>query len=242
MKILIVRHGEPNYAIDGLTEKGKREAELLADRLCRENISKLYCSPLGRARLTAEPTAKRLGIEAEIKPWLREFDAATVKLPYLDHEECCWDILPEYINGLDNIYHPTKWLNEEFIRESDIPTEYAKVCHSLDTLLASHGYERDGYNYKAIAPNHDTVVIVCHFGLTAVLLSHLLNCSPYSIWQHVCTAPTAVTTLYSEERIEGKALFRAASIGDVSHLYKGDEEPSFAARFCECFTDDTRHH
>ena len=134
------------------------------------------------------------------------------------------------------------WLEEEFLKNSDIPKEYAKVCRELDALLARHGYVRDGYNYRAAAPNHDTLVFVCHFGLTAVLLSHLLNCSPYSIWQHICTAPTAVTTLYTEERIEGKALFRAASIGDVSHLYAGGEEPSFAARFCECFTDDTRHH
>ena len=27
----------------------------------------------------------------------------------------------------------------------------------------------------------------------------------------------------------------------VSHLYVGDEEVSFSGRFCECFTDDTRH-
>ena len=27
MKLLIIRHGDPDYAIDGLTEAGKREAE-----------------------------------------------------------------------------------------------------------------------------------------------------------------------------------------------------------------------
>ena len=31
MKLLIIRHGEPDYSIDSLTEKGWREAELLAD-------------------------------------------------------------------------------------------------------------------------------------------------------------------------------------------------------------------
>ena len=33
MRILIIRHGDPDYEIDGLTEKGKREAALLAKRL-----------------------------------------------------------------------------------------------------------------------------------------------------------------------------------------------------------------
>jgi len=242
MKLIIVRHGEPNYEIDGLTEKGRREADLLADRLCREDITSFYCSPLGRARLTAMPTAKRLNREPEILPWLREFDADKVKLPYLDKEACCWDILPEYIDSLEKIYHPTEWLNEDFIKNSAIPSAYENVCRELDKILELHGYKRDGYNYTAIKPNHDTIVFVCHFGLTGVLLSHLLNCSPYSIWQHTCIAPTGVTTLYTEERIEGKALFRAACIGDTSHLYSAGEEPSFAARFCECFTDDTRHN
>ena len=33
MKLLIVRHGEPNYEDDCLTEKGRREATALAERL-----------------------------------------------------------------------------------------------------------------------------------------------------------------------------------------------------------------
>jgi probable phosphoglycerate mutase len=56
MKILIIRHGDPNYEIDGLTEKGKIEAELLSKRITKERIDAFYCSPLGRARLTAAPT------------------------------------------------------------------------------------------------------------------------------------------------------------------------------------------
>ena len=111
----------------------------------------------------------------------------------------------------------------------------------ISRTLEAHGYKREKYNYKAIKPNHDTIVFVCHFGLMSVLLSHVMNCSPYSIWQHVCAAPTSVTTIYTEERCCGEALLRIGSIGDTSHLYNADEPISFAARFCECFTDDTRH-
>ena len=35
MRIMIVRHGEPDYDRDSLTEKGWREAEYLSERLCR---------------------------------------------------------------------------------------------------------------------------------------------------------------------------------------------------------------
>jgi len=241
MKLIIVRHGDPDYSIDGLTEKGKKEVELLADRLCKENIGAVYCSTLGRARLTAEPTLKRLGINAEYCEWLREFSYAPVNLPYLEREDCCWDILPSYMETLSKIYSPTEWMNEEFIKNSNVYAEYLNVCSKLDHILEKHGYRRSGYSYVAEKPNHDTVVLVCHFGLTAVLLSHLMNCSPYSVWQHTCTAPTSVSVLYTEEREESIAHFRASSIGDTSHLYVADEPPAFAARFCECFTDDTRH-
>ena len=56
MKLLIIRHGDPDYTIDSLTEKGRKEAELLKDRLEKSDIKDFYCSPLGRARATAEPT------------------------------------------------------------------------------------------------------------------------------------------------------------------------------------------
>ena len=100
---MIVRHGDPDYSIDGLTEKGKREAELLADRLCKENISAVYCSTLGRARRTAEPTLQRFGIEAEYCEWLREFDYAKIKDPTLEWKDCCWDMLPSYMETLTDI-------------------------------------------------------------------------------------------------------------------------------------------
>ena len=32
MRLIFIRHGDPDYVHDTLTEKGKREAELLAQR------------------------------------------------------------------------------------------------------------------------------------------------------------------------------------------------------------------
>ena len=74
MKIMIVRHAEPDYSIDSLTEKGRVEAELLSRRLCREkDVLGYYVSPLGRARETARYTMEKLGSQAEVLPWLEEF-------------------------------------------------------------------------------------------------------------------------------------------------------------------------
>lgn len=240
MRILIIRHGDPDYDIDGLTEKGKIEAEALSEYLKTEKIDKIYCSTLGRARLTAQPTLEKKGMDATYCEWLREFNYEQVNLPYLDAPEIVWDLLPEFVNAHPELYTP-EWYTADFIKETGIKTAYDEVCRQLDAVLKEHGYERDGFNYKAVRPNHDTIAFVCHFGVTAVLLSHILNCSPVSVWQHSVTLTTSVTTLYSEERCEGKALFRMCGMNDLRHLYEKDIEPSFCARFCECFTDDTRH-
>ena len=62
MKLIIIRHAEPDYEIDGLTKKGQREAELLAKRLSEIKPDVFYCSTMGRAKCTIEPTLKALSI------------------------------------------------------------------------------------------------------------------------------------------------------------------------------------
>ena len=56
MNIYIIRHAEPDYARDSLTEKGWHEAELLSRRLSKIPDASYYTSPLGRARATASLT------------------------------------------------------------------------------------------------------------------------------------------------------------------------------------------
>lgn len=75
MKLLMIRHGDPNYEIDSLTEKGWREAELLAERMEKTEVQEYFVSPLGRAKDTASCTLKRTGRTAVECAWLREFDA-----------------------------------------------------------------------------------------------------------------------------------------------------------------------
>ncbi len=241
MKLMIVRHGDPDYAIDGLTEKGKREAELLADRLCREDISAVYCSTMGRAQLTAQPTLERSGLTAEYCEWLREFSYVAVYPPYEREGSLCWDQHPAYMSENPELYSPTAWREHPVLKAAGAGEAYDTVCAALDAVLEAHGYRRHGCHYDVLEPSHKTLVFVCHYGVSGVLLSHLMHCSPYTIWQNACTAPTAVTTFYTEERVRGIASLRCTGMGDVSHLYAGGEAPAFSARFCECFDDKTRH-
>lgn len=127
------------------------------------------------------------------------------------------------------------------MQSGNVEKKYNKVCKGVDELLAKHGYVHKGNVFEVKKPNHDTIVLFCHFGVECVILSHIFGCSPMVLWHNFVALPTSVTTLITEEREEGIAVFRTQQFGDISHLYAGGEEPAFAARFCECFTDDTRH-
>ena len=65
MKLLLIRHGEPDYAHDCLTETGVREAEALAERIAPMDIDEYHVSTMGRALRTIEPTLRLAGRTAE---------------------------------------------------------------------------------------------------------------------------------------------------------------------------------
>lgn len=240
MKLLIVRHADPDYSIDSLTPQGHIEAELLSQKLSKLDVKAFYVSILGRAKDTANYTLKKMNRTATVCDWLQEFAGfmegadGSKRIP--------WDWRPKDWSGEERFYDKDAWLDVPVMTTGTVRAEYERVTSELDKLLAAHGYERSGYIYNAVNANEDTVILFCHFGVECVLLSHLLNVSPMVLWHGCCAAPSSVTTLVTEEREKGIASFRMSSFGDVSHLYAGGEEPSFAARFCETYDNMEQRH
>lgn len=81
---LLIRHGETDYNkkmhIAGrlpnvhLNQKGRQQAQLLADKLGAASIKAIYSSPLERTLETAEPLAKKLKMDITPMPGLLETD------------------------------------------------------------------------------------------------------------------------------------------------------------------------
>lgn len=243
MRILLIRHGDPIYKNDTLTEKGWREAELLGQRAARfKDITDIYCSPLKRAQDTASCTLKLLKREAVVLPWLREFDYR-IEDPTTGRHGVPWDFMPEYWTEIDAMYDRKNWKSTGIYRSNpELVPAYDQVCTSLDDLLAGYGYRRY-HNYyvtdhKETPERQDaTIVCFCHLGITLVILSHLLNISPAVLLHSFYLAPTSVTVLATEERMPGKASFRAQVVGDTSHLRDGGEPVSSAGYFTDTFSE-----
>lgn len=141
MKLLIIRHGDPNYSIDSLTEKGWREAEYLSERLSGMDIKKFYVSSMGRAKDTASFTLKKMGRSAEECKWLREF-APLICHPGEKEEKIVWDWLPQDWTKEERFYQKDHWFEPELLREAKVREEYEWVTGELDRLLERHGYVR----------------------------------------------------------------------------------------------------
>lgn len=241
MKILIIRHADPDYSIDSLTETGWEEAKALVPRLEKLSIKAFYVSPYGRAQDTASLTLQATGRTAETLPWLKEFGPMIIK-PGSDRRSCVWDWLPSDWTQDKRCFDREAWLETDFAAPYHLDEEIRWVWDGLDALIAKHGYVRDGDIYRPVAPNEDTIVLFCHFGLECVLLSRLLNISPMVLWHGFSAAPSSVTSLITEERREGTAYFRMNAMGDTSHLYAAGMEPSFSCRFCEVYTREDQRH
>ena len=235
MKILIIRHAEPDYSIDSLTEKGWREAELLSQRLVRMKIDACYCSPLGRAKDTARPTMEKLGREAEILPWLEEFSALYIS-PRTGVMERPFDLMPQYWSIQPEMYDREKWLDHSLYQTGNIREVYEQTARGVDNLLAEYGYFRrqGSLIFDCERNDHTVICLFCHCIIGQTIIAHLLGMSAPLLWHTTMLPTSSVTTLVTEERIPGQVLFRMFQMGDTSHLYAADEPVSAAGCFREC--------
>ena len=254
MRLIFIRHREPDYRKDSLTTKGIEEARLLKEYLKRTDLGEVYVSPLGRAALTAQ-IARGEDYDLHTAWWLEEIGNIVdrYRLPELQHayrnsiiekqetHYITWDIMPSYLYTHPEYIHPENWRNGAISVTGKLGDLYDKRTGRLDDLLARHGYHRDGNLYKTEQGNHDTLTFFCHLGIGTLLISHLINVSPFALWHGFAINTSSITEIYTEEREKGTVIFRISRMGDISHLSMRNEEPSFNARFCEVFEDDTRH-
>ena len=163
MRLLIIRHADPDYVHDSLTPTGHEEATYLAAYLRDVTIDHAYVSPMGRAQLTAAYTLADQGMGATTLEWLHEFGPNIRKPSSMLVPGCAWDWLPEDWTQRE-IFYTEKWYEEPTMQKYGVGEEYLRVCACFDELLARHGYRRAGKIYQVEQANHDTIALFCHYG------------------------------------------------------------------------------
>lgn len=259
MRLILVRHGEPDYSTDTLSEKGKADAILTAQRVKNWDVKQFYVSPLGRAKETIAPTLETTGREAITLDWAREFSYRTIN-PVNGKDGVCWDYVPSHWTNDSLMFDINNWPDASGNNSNPILREKAEeVITGLDKLLEEYGlFRKDNYyininrqeryvkstvinmnrHYANELPPEDagdTIVIFCHFGVTCLMLSHLLNI-PFPVLTHGTIIPTCgITILNTEEHWGKESFFRIQALGDVSHLLNAGVPISSAGSFAPFF-------
>ena len=232
MKIIIIRHAEPDYENDTLTNKGFREAKILGEYYKNEKLDYIYSSPLPRAKYTAEALAGSRPII--YKDYLIEFWHQINIDGVKKHN---WDFLPSDIEKHPELVND-KFLDSKIAATANLRPLYDEVIKEFDKTLEEHGYKREGSYYRVSKPNKDTIVFVCHLGMMSLLMSRLSGIPYTQIAQYFFVAPTGVTIYQSEEREEGIAQFRCREFGNLDHLKRKNEPYSKFGSFKETFNEE----
>jgi probable phosphoglycerate mutase len=208
MEMLVIRHAYPDYENDSLTDRGREEARLLADRLKEVRIDHIYASPMGRAHLTMEYTAKAKDMEFTVLDWLREVNPPEDNSP--------WDADPRKILDMPHLPQEESWAEEVSFGPVYKPI-FEEIKQGIDTLCAEHGYVRDGRVYRIEKPNTDVLALFSHNGMIRTLFSYLFNSSFPVFKLHFHISPSGLSYVRFRER-EGYAIPELRTFNDITHL------------------------
>lgn len=228
MLLYIIRHGDPNYKTDSLTPRGKLQAEAVAKRMVEAKIDRVFSSPMGRARETAEPTCRALGLTYTVEEWTHEIEDERLT-PYPDGKLKSISVLPNTVfreNG--NIALPFErsfectGINQTQMREA---STYIETCGN--EFLERLGYRYENGVYRILRQNEERVALFCHAAFSRTWLSSLLHVPLHLMWGSFIYTHTGVTVLHFKNYESGFTAPRCLCFSDMSHLFAAGLDMKF---------------
>ncbi len=171
MRIVFVRHGEPDYEHDCLTETGKAQAAEAAKRLRGLGITEIYASPMGRAQQTAASTAEMLGLPIRTLDYMHEISWGGPDIPDHGHP---WGLSDRMVNQEDFDFSRDDWRKHPYFEKNAATGYYDLISEKLDGFLAEQGYVREGRRYLCESGTDKTIALFSHGGSSNCALAHIL--------------------------------------------------------------------
>lgn len=232
MLLYIVRHGEPDYTTDTLTQRGWAQAEAVGKRIYDSKIDRIFSSPMGRAKQTAEPACRLLGLEKTIEEWTHEIgDERLTPFP---------DGVMKSISFVQNTYYREKGnINLSYedaftctgINQSGMKDAMEYISRCGDEFLERLGYKEENGVYKILKNNEEKVALFCHTAFARAWLSHLLHIPLNILWAGFQITHTGVTILEFKNNPDGYTAPCCLCLSDMSHLYKENLDMIFDNQF-----------
>lgn len=220
-EIVIVRHAEPEWVRDGLniddpplTDRGRRQADRLAEALADEHFDEVLVSPLSRTRQTAEPILSALGKKLVVDPWLEEIrnpiwhgtpvekaaEAYRADRAKASHER--WSGLPggeavaDFVDRIN--VGCSLFLEERGIIRQDTTLPVWSTTESFQA--------------------HKRILLVCHAGTGSISICHMLGLQPTPWeWERFLIGHASISRVQLFSLADG-ATFSLAKLSGDEHL------------------------
>ena len=221
MRLIFVRHGEPDYEKDTLTENGNDQAKKTAERLKNEGISAIYSSPMGRAYKTASYTADIYGLDITKLDFMHEINwgvkdgASPDSIPYNGHP---WSLAFRLYAEDEEAASSDKWREHPYFRDNICLDYYDMISSKFDEFLMSLGYIRKGNTYQSTKSNDDTIAVFAHGGSGGVMLSHVLSLPFPYVMSVIPYGVCSITIIDFEAQYGDLVIPRIELFNDMNHL------------------------
>ena len=229
MLLFYVRHGDPIYNPDSLTELGRSQADALVKRMRRIAPDRIFASSSTRAIQTAQPTADALGKEITVMDWCNEghawhdftvvYEDGKRRWPFYDCEMrklFCTEEMRRF---------GKEWYRHPKVAETRIPEGVARVAKGTDEFLLSLGYRHVENGYIAENPNDERIAWFAHQATGLAVMSHLLDIPYPELCMRFDMGHTGVTAI--DFAGDGFVVPRVMQWSNDSHLFADDGEPCY---------------
>ena len=222
MLLYIIRHADPIYNPDSLTELGHMQAKALADRLYVNGIDIAYSSPNMRSQMTAGPACEKLGLEYTVENWMSEDLAAKDFMCKTENGgyTWCFHLQNTKFKYDKKIQSGGSWYEAEYFCMVNAKEGYKRIKDCSDEFTERLGYRREGGLYKIIRANEDRVAAFCHQGFGTIWLSYLLDIAPHLFLSSFDISHSSVTILNFHNYENGETAPKCLCLSDISHIYK----------------------
>ncbi len=205
MQLYLVRHGQSvgnakgnvqgqDPAVDGgLSDLGRQQARMAAARMATANPTHLYCSPLPRARETADIIGQACNLAPIEQDWLVE----------VSYGELEGRPQTETTKIYPGVYDP-HWRQQNVIPGGEpFPHAYTRAREGLAQLLEAH-------------PDDEVVCIVSHGEFLSKMIDVMLNASEMGFPQYM--VDNASITRMIRYPSSGGGVWICRCVGDTRHL------------------------
>ena len=230
MFFYFVRHADPIYDPDSLTEQGKKQAECLAQRFCELNISEVYSSSSCRAIMTADPFCKKAGLCLTAFSWATEDKASRDFSVTIDGKLnwCfCFDQIMDMFNSEEVLNLKDKWYEYKDFASYGFKSGVERINREADAFFATLGFvhDREKRCYLVNDHNDKKIAFFAHGGFSMAFLSSILDI-PYPVFcthfEHAATS--CVTIIHFSEKRE-TTIPKIVQYSDFSHLVRSGLKP-----------------